>query len=589
LFERAVGQGQGVAGFRQFPIRTNGTRVEESDGMATMNAEIEVAVTCSSEEVTTEVRDRRTDTRSLFAGLAADQQEDLAYDAWTIGLRALGNAYAAAQEARLQDIGGALVADIDRQLKLHVQSQQETIASVMAKFFDPKDGQVTQRLSAFVDNQGGLARLLDRYLSPQNSVLSEALARQVGESSPLFRKLSPSDSEGLVKTLEVQLRAVMADGHADIVQALDPLAEDGAVARFLRTLREELKGADEDRAKQLSVALASLDANNEHSLFSRLVRETHLARVDVLSAINPDAPHSPMAILKGTLTTLLREQGAQILEATSQQQARQADFEKEVREALARIETRRALDRKSVRGGFDFEDAVLQFLGDAINSAPCSVESTGLTVGDLGRSKKGDAVLRFTVESAFAGAAVVFEAKRELGYTAQKALDELDIARKNRDAVAGVFVLARSHATPGFPSFARYGSNVLVTWDQDDPSTDPYLRAAMLLGMALVTRAKVSGDQGDVAALRDVEQRIEIELGRLEKMEKHNDSIRRSSDGISDEIRKARKGLDLLLRKAQGTLRALNVELQEEAVERSSPIGLIDEAPEDALAIGASQ
>jgi hypothetical protein len=43
---------------------------------------------------------------------------------------------------------------------------------------------------------------------------------------------------------------------------------------------------------------------------------------------------------------------------------------------------------------------------------------------------------------------------------------------------------------------------------------------------------------------------------------------------IDDEIRKARKQLDLLLRKAQDTLKALNTELHEESVERASPIAL---------------
>src|SRR6185436_16272089 len=129
-----------------------------------------------------------------------------------------------------------------------------------------RDGQVTQRLTAFVDDQGVLARLLDKYLGPQNSVLAQALARQVGEISPLFRRLSATDSEGMVKTLEAQLRAVMIEEHADLVRALDPLAEDGAVARFLRSLREELESADEDRAKQLARALAALDANDEDSL-----------------------------------------------------------------------------------------------------------------------------------------------------------------------------------------------------------------------------------------------------------------------------------------------------------------------------------
>jgi len=277
---------------------------------AIRGAQLNVSVLFSAEVVAAEVRDRRPDTVTLFAELTEDQREQLVHDAWSIGLRALSNAHAQAQEARLQDVGAALVVDIDRQLQAHVAGQQQTIAAVLGKFFDPKDGQVTQRLAAFVDDQGVLARLLDKYLGPQNSVLAQALARQVGDSSPLFKKLSPTDSEGLVKILEAQLRAVMADGHAEIVRALDPLAEDGAVARFLRSLRDELKGADEDRAKQLSTALAALNANDENSLINRLVRETHRARQDVLTAVNPDAPQSPMAILKTSLTALLKEQAA---------------------------------------------------------------------------------------------------------------------------------------------------------------------------------------------------------------------------------------------------------------------------------------
>jgi hypothetical protein len=54
----------------------------------------------------------------------------------------------------------------------------------------------------------------------------------------------------------------------------------------------------------------------------------------------------------------------------------------------------------------------------------------------------------------------------------------------------------------------------------------------------------------------------------------HNEGIRKNSDGIADEIRKAQRQLDILLRKAKSTLIALNIELHEEHVERSSPIAL---------------
>lgn len=546
-------------------------------------AQLHASVVCASEEVAADVRDRRPDSLALFGELDEPQREQLALDAWSIGLRALHNAHAAAQESRLKDVGQALVVDIDRQLRSHVEQQQATIATVLGRFFDPNDGQVTQRLAAFVDDHGVLARLLEKYIGPTNSVLAESLAQQIGETSPLFKKLSPTESEGLVKVLEGQLRQVMSQGHAELVRALDPLAEDGAVARFLRSLREELQGADEDRQKQLSAALAALDANDEGSLLSRLVRETQRAREEVLSAVNPDAPSSPMSILKSSLTRLLQSQATAQAELAKQHEARQAQFEKEVREALARIETKRTQDQKTTRGGFDFEDAVTAFVRAATNGAPCVFDVTGATAG-VGRCKKGDAILRFTNESAFAGAGVVFEAKRDATYnTVQKAIDALDAARKNRGAVAGVFVMARSHASEVFPEFARYGSNVLVIWDDQDPATDAYLHAAVLLGMALVARSRPTGDAGDIAALHDVEGRIEAELGRLKTMEKHSEAIRKNVDGISDEIRKAHKALDLLLRKARSTLMALHVELYDEGAEQASPIALPNGSFESAV------
>jgi hypothetical protein len=280
-----------------------------------------------------------------------------------------------------------------------------------------------------------------------------------------------------------------------------------------------------------------------------------------------------MAILKTSLTKLMREQASAQVELAKRQEDRQVQFEKEVRDALTRIETKRNQDLKTTRGGLDFEDAVLSMVHAATQSGPCVFEVTGASAG-VGRCKKGDAVVRFTPESAFAGAGVVFEAKRDSTYTVQRALDELDVARKNRAAASGVFVMARSHASDVFPRFARYGNNVLVTWDDTDPVTDPYLHAAILLGLGLVTRTRTAGDPGDIAALRDIESRIEGELGRLDKMEKHSDGIQKHVQGIDDEIRKAKKALDLLLRKAKSTLRALNIEVNDESVEAESPIAL---------------
>jgi hypothetical protein len=546
---------------------------------------ISAEVTLQREVVGINLLDMRSDALTLFGATAEDRRAQLAEDAWAIGLRALKNAYAQAQEARLQEVGKSLLSDMDRELKAHVEAQQRTVKEALSDFFDPNDGKLSERLKAFLDNEGILAQVLRNYLGPERSVLAETLARQVGEHSPLFKKLSVTDSEGLIQILTSRLQSVLDQQQANFGRALDPLEKDGAVGRFLRSLREEPQAADNDRAKQLAVALAALDANDETSLLNRLVRETEQARRSLLLAINPDISDSPMAVLKTALESLLKEHAQTQQELMEAQRQRQERFEKEVQSALARLETRKDQEQKSTRGGFTFQQAVSRFVREALRGGPYIAQDTGSTTGAQRGCKIGDIVVRFTTESAFSGSAVVVEVKRDNSYTLARALDEMEIARANREAGAGVFVMAASHATEGFPRFARYGKDLLVIWDGEDPGTDPYLHAALLAALSLATRRKALADNGDIKALEDVGQRIEAEISRLAKMKQHNENIRRNSDSISDEIRRGEDKLDLLLRKATDVLKALNVEIQDEEAERKSPVSLPSESLERASAL----
>lgn len=522
--------------------------------------------------------DPRHEIVTMFGALAPAQQSQLAVDAWTIGLRAVSNAHAQAQEARLADVGRTLLQDIGDQLDVHVRSQEQAITSVLQKYFDPADGQVSERLRSFVDDQGSLARLLERFVGSRNSVLAETLAKQVGEQSVLFKKLSPTDSEGLIKALEAQIDQALERNHRDLQRALDPLAEDGAVARFLKQLSVDLASANQGHASQLATALAALDANDESSLIAKLARETAGARESLLRALNPHDPSSPIAVIETSIRTALEKQTLGLDAFQKDQRERQDQLEKEVREALARIETRRSDNACSPRGGLDFEKAVAAVVADVVRGAPILVEETGATVGSRRACKVGDLVLRYSAEHAFAGAALAIESKRDASYTVPKALEELDVARANRGASSGLFVMAASHAPAAFPRIARHGQNVLVRWDENDSSTDPYLEAGLMLGLFLVSRNHAVADAGDLAALRDVEERIETELARLEKMEKSSDGIRRHNDDLATELRKARNQFGLLLKKAKDTLKALNVELVDEAAERMSPLSLASSA-----------
>jgi len=539
--------------------------------MNTQNT-LSVLVEVETTAIEAHIRDPRGEALAVFAPLSDAQRLGLVSDAWTVGLRALVNAYKQAEEARLQDIGTTLKEDLGKQLAAYVERQQSTFVQVLSRYFDPRDGQVFARLEGFLRNDGDLARTMDRFLAPEHGALARTLAGELGDKSPLLRRLSPTDSEGILCLFESKLRDALHANQAEIARALDPVAENGAVARFLQSLRQELEKADDDRNRQLALATKALDANDENSLLSRLMRETAAAKTAFVSAMNPDVPGSPMATLKGALSTLLGDHVKSQHEALTLMQERQAKLDQEIRESLVRLDERRRSDAKSTRGGYVFEDAVLAFVERIVQGAPVTVDVTANTVGCKPACRKGDQVVRFTSESVYAGAGMVVEAKRDASYTVTRALEELELARGNRSAGAGVFVMARSHAPAGFPGFARYGCDVLVVWDDQDETSDSYLHAAVMLGLALASRARRPDDAGDVNALADIEHRIQRELERLDAIRNLTESIRSKAEKLSDEARKGGDALGVLLKKAKATLKALSVELSEAEEAKAAPV-----------------
>jgi hypothetical protein len=145
-----------------------------------------------------------------------------------------------------------------------------------------------------------------------------------------------------------------------------------------------------------------------------------------------------------------------------------------------------------------------------------------------------------------------------------------------------VFVMAKSHAPAGFPGFARHHSDVIVVWDPEDPQTDPYLHAALLLGQCMAARSNRPRDEGNIEALVDIEGRIQAEVVRLGKMSKHVDAIVSNAEALSDHVRVGTRALGLLLRNAKEVLAALAG--QSEALDGDEPVGSLREIGIDFIA-----
>ncbi len=133
---------------------------------------------------------------------------------------------------------------------------------------------------------------------------------------------------------------------------------------MLRMLRTDLMRAENDREKQLKLATASLDHTNETSLLNQLVRASRSAHEQMLKAVNPTLPDSPLASIRNGLATLLSEHIKSERERQEATDKRQRAFEADVKAAIERLETRKTHDSRSARGGGEFENAVTELSDD---------------------------------------------------------------------------------------------------------------------------------------------------------------------------------------------------------------------------------
>jgi len=102
-----------------------------------------------------------------------------------------------------------------------------------------------------------------------------------------------------------------------------------------------------------------------------------------------------------------------------------------------------------------------------------------------------------------------------------------------------------------------------------------------MVGLALASRSRSTAEQGDLQALKQIEERLVSELGRLGDIKKRAESIRRSAEAIEKDVEVGQRKLTKIIEDAEKTLIALNVDFSNDEAERGSPIQLSEATPEN--------
>jgi len=473
--------------------------------------------------------------RELTQHADGADRDEFALEALKIGVLALRRASSSFDADYIKNLTDQLLKTMGRQLEDHTRGSQEKLTAALKHYFDPDSGQFNRRVQQLTAKDGELSSLLSESLDGDKSKLSQTLFAHFGEQSPLMKLLSPDQSKGLLATLRTNVEGELSKQRERILQEFSLDNPQSALTRLIEQLTSKHGSLSKDLQSKIDEVIKEFSLDKEDSALNRLVRRVNKAQETITREFSLDNDQSSLKRMKSELTT--------ILEAHVKPNA---EFQEEVKIALEKLDTKRKTELRSTTHGHTFEDAVLEFLLDDAQRRGDTAEATGNCTGLRKNCKKGDAVIQLGPEHAAAGARIVVEAKEDASYTLRKALDEMEEARPNRDAQLGVFVFSSRTAPSQLEPVARYGNDVCVVWDAENPQTDAYLKAALEISRAMCLRAN-AGPQRDKIdwtpidkAIPDIQKRAE----NLDKIRTSAETIVSSSNNIIKRVDIDQKALD---------------------------------------------
>ena len=218
--------------------------------------------------------------------------------------------------------------------------------------------------------------------------------------------------------------------------------------------------------------------------------------------------------------------------------------------ALEASTTTRATERaRSAAKGTDFEDLLEEMLAEAVRGTGDTVERTGVTTGDVIRSKKGDFLL--TVDPQWCGGAelrVVIEAKNR-GKSWREMRDELTAAKRNRGAAVALAVFTPEHAPSGVAPFdVRYG-HVFAVIDPQLPDMATLTAAVRLARLHALASLATATTAIDAHRLAQALASLKTELEAVRGLKTQLTSIRTAATDVALGLDKLRE--QVLLRVAE--------------------------------------
>ena len=462
-------------------------------------------------------------------------RRDFALSALKIGAIALQQARGRIDAERVRQEGDRIIENMKSALTQHQTSVADKINASLALYFDPNSGQFSQRVQRLVGNDGEIERVIRAQIDGDGSELARTLNAHIGTDSLLMNALNPKSSDGVIAMITKSTEDTLVAQRERILREFSLDNGDGALSRMVDEFKKTHGKVGEDLQKSIESATGEFSLDNPDSALSRLVNRVGEAQAKISKEFSLDEEGSALARMRRDLLAEIEKQSKE-----------NAEFQQNVLGKLLEMAGRKEESERSTRHGVEFEEEVFKFVSERGERAGDIVERTGATTGLLRGRRVGDVVMTLSPDHAAAGAKIVVEAKRDSSYTLDKALKEMDEARRNRGAGVGLFVLSAGYAAnSNIPTLGRYGDDVVIVWDAEDTASDVVFDAGLFVAKAISVQAKSGSDEAgtDFEAIDKAIAEITRETAKLDEITKSANTIDNHVTKILEHARIMRNGL----------------------------------------------
>lgn len=476
---------------------------------------------------------------------AGPDRERFSLNALRLGVLALRQARGELDAGVMREAGQKILHDLESLLKDEGSKLTGNLATALKQYFDKDSGELPRRLESLLKQDGEFERFLRQHIGPEASTLAKTLDQHL---APVLRLLDPEEAQGVQGRIQQLLSNAVEEQRNRVLREFSLDSEDSALSRLLRKVTDENGKLTKDVRGLVDELADEFSLDKPDSALCRLVKKVEDAQGLIGKSLTLDDENSPLSRLK-------RELQSTIDGLTTSNEK----FQKEVLEALAKLQAQRETAAKSTLHGLAFEDRLGELLRAEASRLNDVYEAVGTTTGAISYCKTGDFVIVLGPDSAAPNARIVWEAKSNKSYDLTGALKELDQARKNRQAQVGVFVFAKEAAPDGSEAFARYGNDIIVVWDPEDPTSDLYVKAAYSVARALVIREAHESAESEaaVAAIEKATLTIEKQLEHLGQIKTWADTVKNNGEKISERAVKLQETLSEQVKTLNDQIKAL--------------------------------